>query len=67
MMGSVYEQSAIHRTPKSRAFTNHKITLTHYTPQAVLLCHLIRLCEESYLLGLLAMIKCSICSYQCDS
>lgn len=23
--------------------------------------------EESYLLGLLAMIKCSICSYQCDS
>ena len=22
---------------------------------------------EAYLLGLLAMIKCSICSYQCDS
>ncbi len=23
--------------------------------------------NEAYLLGLLAMIKCSICSYQCDN
>ena len=23
--------------------------------------------EKSYLLGLLAMMKCSICSYQCDN
>jgi hypothetical protein len=23
--------------------------------------------QEAYLLGLLAMIKCSICSYQCDN
>ena len=26
-----------------------------------------RLSYHSYLLGLLAMIKCSICSYQCDN
>ncbi len=24
-------------------------------------------CSKAYLLGLLAMIKCSICSYQCDN
>ena len=27
--------------------------------------HFLQLC--TYLLGLLAMIKCSICSYQCDN